>query len=244
MYRLGGSVVTSKKRVRRICRKILYETEYDPYVLSGIHKVPDKGKHFVRDLLAYHPDYIKADIYGEPDIFVDVSESPAFLIVSVRDDKYRVTISEALNHLEKKVNLYRRLYNNARRNIRRQTRAFLKVEIEKGVMCVLSSRQIEIGDAEVHHVTPFHDLFANYLGTLGLTPQTIPMDVSGLLVGWADYHRRHAVLCVLSKRAHDMMDKIPPRFQDMLAKSARKLSEVYDERGDDGSKSTTKSDVV
>ena len=41
-----------------------------------------------------------------------------------------------------------------------------------------------------------------------------------------------------------MMDKIPPRFQDMLSKSARKLSEVYNERGDDGSKNSDESDVV
>ena len=53
VYRLGGSAFTSKKRVRRICRKILYETEYDPYRLSGIHEVPDKGKAFVRDPVSY-----------------------------------------------------------------------------------------------------------------------------------------------------------------------------------------------
>ena len=245
MYRLGDMVFVSKKEVRRACRKLFYKFDYDPYVLSGIHDVPDKRKAFVRDLLSYTPSYAEADKYGEPEIFIDLSRDPKFLLVGVRDDKYTVSLTEALMYLEKNTNSYRRLYRNARRNIRRQIRMFVNVEIERGVMCVLSNKMINPDDAEVHHVIPFSELFIGYLDSIGITPKTIPADVSDVLSGWAKYHKDHAVLCLLSKRAHSMIENIPPVFQDMLAKNSKKLSDVYDERERNGTdESSDESDVV
>ena len=233
MYRLGDNIYHNKRRIRRICYKILYETEYDKWRLSKIYKIPDKNKVFIRDLLSYHPRYIEFDEYGEPDIFVDLNEKPSFLIRSIRGDEYRVALSESIQHLEKSVHTYRKAYKNARRNVRRQTKAFLNAEIERGVVCMVTSHKIELGDAEVHHVTPFRDLFIAYLDTIGMTPKTVPEDIAKVLDGWSGYHREHAVLCVLSRTAHGMIDKIPPRFQNMLSTNARKLSTIYEEENDD-----------
>ena len=246
MYRLGEMVFSSKKEVRRLCRKLFYKFDYDPYVLSKIYNVPDKRKDFVQDLLANTPSYIEADKYGKPDIYIDLSKEPKFLIVSVRDDSYRVSLTEALMHLEKNTNSYKFIYRNARRNIRKQIRTFANAEIERGVTCVLSNKIIDAEDAEVHHVTPFKDLLSDYLYSIGVTPKNIPYDTSGILINWTEYHKNNAVLCLLSKRAHGMIENIPAVFQKMLSKNARKLSDVYKRRdGENGANSRSQeSDVV